>query len=70
MKIREVVVEVQSKDVMELDDDWDRQVLAGRAIRGITLELWEDDGSREFNRTHDRAARQLAVDPTVEHLIR
>jgi len=41
-----------------------------RAIRGITMQLWDDDGSTEFNRAHERAARQLAVDPTVEHLVR
>ena len=32
------------------------------SIRGITMELWEDDGSVEFARTHARAAGQVAAD--------
>ena len=31
-------------------------------IRGVSMELWEDDGSEEFARAHERAARQLTTD--------
>ena len=28
-------------------------------IRGVSMELWEDDGSEEFARAHERAARRV-----------
>ena len=31
-------------------------------IRGVSMELWEDDGSEEFARAHERAARRLGTD--------
>ena len=32
------------------------------SIRGVSMELWEDDGSAEFARAHARAAGQVAAD--------